>query len=846
MRVRLGKVCLTPRGQYSASATYERLDLVKDGANAYVSLSDGNTGHPVSDSYYWMLLVNGSYLLEYIRENGLTTSTLTVTGDASIDGSLAVEEDLSVDGDATITGDLTVLGDIINAALEARLANIESHISDGGGGSSDTSGYADIAGGLTASVWAQIDAKDQAAIAAAVAQVANLYVSWNYWNTLFELRDSNGNVLPSGSTTNVATIVAKVDFASLGAVSALGVGSGSGGGGGGGGVNLNEPLSSINTSSLGVPSSSGQTLVWNGTAWTYGTAGSGSGSVTSVAMTVPTGFSITGSPITNSGTLALGFASGYSLPTTVKQNNWDAAVSDVATLMGYFTNGVANTAAKLRTVSKTAWGQTFWTANGVPCNVTGSLSDVVNITMSGKIAIGGFEIEYDSQNQALKFNGDIYATGNVSALGAGGSGGGGGGATTLSALSDVSLSNLSNGQTLIYDAVSGKWKNGASSPSSWAALSWSGYSSGTYNGTSAQTITIPSNTNQLTNGAGFITSSALSGYATETWVSNNFNNYVHPTNGSGVTISAETGKVLSAIKVDNLGHVTSVSSKTLVAADIPNLSWSKITSGKPTTLSGYGITDGVNTSTTWWGRSISNGAVTGDMTSVGSITMSGILQMTAGQYIAFNDGSSRNVLTLNNNVLALGYGTRKAGLLTDIQGAAASNAADTATAIQFKVGTTDAGTVGMKILKDGTVHLPLSAKGLRIGDGLLTWDATNNALKVSKSDGTAAHLYALGEVSALGFSSGSGGTDSATIGTLTSTAATITTATIGTLQGNGNNAIAVNSNITMSSGKILTFGGLRSSATGDVVTGISYNSSTGKIAITFNGTNVRYVSSTSS
>ena len=33
---------------------------------------------------------------------------------------------------------------------------------------------------------------------------------------------------------------------------------------------------------------------------------------------------------------------------------------------------------------------------------------------------------------------------------------------------------------------------------------------------------IPTNTNQLTNGAGFITSSALSGYATETWVGNNY------------------------------------------------------------------------------------------------------------------------------------------------------------------------------------------------------------------------------------------------------------------------------------------------------------------------------------
>lgn len=44
------------------------------------------------------------------------------------------------------------------------------------------------------------------------------------------------------------------------------------------------------------------------------------------------------------------------------------------------------------------------------------------------------------------------------------------------------------------------------------ALSWSGYSSGSYDGSAAKSITIPNNTNQLTNGAGFITSSALSSY----------------------------------------------------------------------------------------------------------------------------------------------------------------------------------------------------------------------------------------------------------------------------------------------------------------------------------------------
>lgn len=50
--------------------------------------------------------------------------------------------------------------------------------------------------------------------------------------------------------------------------------------------------------------------------------------VTQVAMTVPTGFTITGSPVTKSGTLALGFTSGYSLPTTAKQSNWDTAYSE--------------------------------------------------------------------------------------------------------------------------------------------------------------------------------------------------------------------------------------------------------------------------------------------------------------------------------------------------------------------------------------------------------------------------------------------------------------------------------------------------------------------------------------
>jgi hypothetical protein len=49
------------------------------------------------------------------------------------------------------------------------------------------------------------------------------------------------------------------------------------------------------------------------------------GTVTSVAMTVPTGLSIGGSPITTAGTLALSLTAGYSIPTTASQTTWNTA-----------------------------------------------------------------------------------------------------------------------------------------------------------------------------------------------------------------------------------------------------------------------------------------------------------------------------------------------------------------------------------------------------------------------------------------------------------------------------------------------------------------------------------------
>jgi hypothetical protein len=65
------------------------------------------------------------------------------------------------------------------------------------------------------------------------------------------------------------------------------------------------------------------------------------GTVTSVAMTVPTGLSVSGSPITTSGTLAVSLASGYSIPTTASQTNWDTA----------YTNRITSATAPLSIIS---------------------------------------------------------------------------------------------------------------------------------------------------------------------------------------------------------------------------------------------------------------------------------------------------------------------------------------------------------------------------------------------------------------------------------------------------------------------------------------------------------------
>ena len=115
---------------------------------------------------------------------------------------------------------------------------------------------------------------------------------------------------------------------------------------------------------------SGKVLGTDGTnlSWVAGGGGGGgSGTVTSVAASVPTGLSISGSPITTFGTLAITYASGYSIPTNSSQANWNNAYTDRLKWDGGSTDLVAATA---RTSLGLVIGTDVLAPNGSAANLT--------------------------------------------------------------------------------------------------------------------------------------------------------------------------------------------------------------------------------------------------------------------------------------------------------------------------------------------------------------------------------------------------------------------------------------------------------------------------------------------
>lgn len=236
---------------------------------------------------------------------------------------------------------------------------------------------------------------------------------------------------------------------------------------------------------------------------------------------------------------------------------------------------------------------------------------------------------------AIRAKYSFYTDGFLSAMGLnpGTGSGGGGGATALYELNDVQLSGLLAGDVLIYDGT--HWMNKPQSSivpnlSEYATRTWvqQGYATSAalavhagdtslhvsasertlWNKTAADLSTIlGADSDQIINKweevvafldtyteadtlANLLSNKVdkVAGYGlskndfTDALLSKlngidaGANRYVHPTGGADASIDDAAGRVLSGITVNALGHVTSVSSKTLAAADIPTLAISKV------------------------------------------------------------------------------------------------------------------------------------------------------------------------------------------------------------------------------------------------------------------------------
>lgn len=156
------------------------------------------------------------------------------------------------------------------------------------------------------------------------------------------------------------------------------------------------------------------------------------GTVTSVAMSVPTGLSISGSPITASGTLALSYTSGFSIPSTAKQTNWDTAYEwGNHASAGYVKNsvnenitGIKNFMNGLKVFTNSATTSNEYNTTG-KINITNYAAPIIFGSNSGKVwwstqfqssttlligRINSIPIRIQSLNSSEGNASEIYAT----------------------------------------------------------------------------------------------------------------------------------------------------------------------------------------------------------------------------------------------------------------------------------------------------------------------------------------------------------------------------------------------------------------------------------------------------
>ena len=378
-------------------------------------------------------------------------------------------------------------------------------------------------------------------------------------------------------------------------------------------------------------------------------------------------------------------------------------------------------------------------------STTTDIEVVPNVLAGEGITISSIEAKHD-----------FWSRGGVSALGLGGQGGGGG-ATTLDGLDDVTITSPANGQALVYQ--NGTWVNAVVTPdlSDYATKDWvedQGYLTSLPAHNHDGRYYINNGTIHLGNQSITpLTANSLSGY--RWWGQQLSNGVVKGVLNSVTSIeftepAANTGGFLDFHYNQDTGDYTSriiEDASGRLSVNNTAFFYKNATQGSDLRVA---MTD--------WQTVNFQSQITNNVAFHSNIYVRGNVHLRNGGGIDMLDtgGTERNVLTFNtHNDLAIGYGTRLAGYSTYIQGSP----------IVFTVGTT--GIVAASIDTNGQLYVRQATQGIRIGDGLLTWDSTNNAIKVSLYNGSAANFVALGGVSALGIG-GAGGTDSATISQLTS------------------------------------------------------------------------------
>lgn len=263
---------------------------------------------------------------------------------------------------------------------------------------------------------------------------------------LFVAEDSNGQSITHPYGNNISRIKAQFGLWTEYYLSALGLSSD----GNTGGASYLTDLLDVDQS---MNPSSGQILTFRNGEWTSENPQS-VGTVTSVNMTVPNGFVINGNPITSSGTLALSFADGYSLPTSTQQQSWTTA-------FGWGDHSQAG----------------YWSSTNHPTSVSDyGISDVYTKAEcdTNFLTIDAFETLFNAEGSSgnklnhpytgvsrIQAMVGLWTKQYLSALGIGNISGGSGGASSLYELDDVELTNPQIGQTLVYNNVNGegKWVN---------------------------------------------------------------------------------------------------------------------------------------------------------------------------------------------------------------------------------------------------------------------------------------------------------------------------------------------------------------------------------------------------